>query len=160
MADDIERWEPFVRGTLPDMTAEEIARRTGFPVEQARQYLAERHAETVWVNNLYQVNLHPCAQHAGFPAMIHVSIKRLDKAAVRDWRHFQRIKNELVGAECEAVELYPAESRLVDGANQYHLWCIAEPGVKFPLGFDDGRHVNDIGPIGGAQRPGGYGSKP
>jgi len=53
--------------------------------------------------------------------MLHLSIKRLDKHPVRDWRHFQRIKNELIGEENEAVELYPAQSRLVDTTNQYHL---------------------------------------
>jgi len=28
----------------------------------------------------------------------------------------------IVGEEHEAFEVYPAESRLVDTANQYHLW--------------------------------------
>jgi hypothetical protein len=54
----------------------------------------------------------------------------------------QRIKNELSGTATEAVELYPAESRLADTANQYHLWCV-EPGVHFPFGFNDGRLTND-----------------
>jgi hypothetical protein len=52
--------------------------------------------------------------------------------------------------------LYPAESRIVDTANQYHLWVIETPGIKFPLGFDEGRKVQDHGPIGGKQRPGGF----
>ena len=39
----------------------------------------------------------------------YLSIKRKDKKAVHDWRHFQLIKNELVGEEIEAIELYPAE---------------------------------------------------
>ena len=54
----------------------------------------------------------------------------------------QRIKNELCGTETEAVEIYPAESRLADTANQYHLWCV-EPGVHFPFGFNDGRLADD-----------------
>ena len=64
------------------------------------------------------------------PFMYHLSIKRRDRAPVHDWRHFQRIKNELAGPEWEAVEIYPAESRLVDAANQYHLWCF-----QFQIGF-------------------------
>lgn len=150
---DEETWEPFVPGTLPELTAEEIAQRTGFPVEAAQAYLRDQRDEKVWLNNLYRVNIRPVSDD---PPLVHVSIKRLDKAPVHDWRHFQRIKNELIGPECEAVELYPAESRLVDGANQYHLWAIAEPGFKFSLGFDEGRRVADVGPIGGKQRPGGY----
>jgi hypothetical protein len=40
------------------------------------------------------------------------------------------------------MEIYPAESRLVDTANQFHLWVLA-PGVQVPIGFFDGRLVND-----------------
>jgi hypothetical protein len=67
--------------------------------------------------------------------MIHLSIKRHDKAPIHDWRDLQEIKNLLVGPEHEAIELYPAESRLVDTANQYHLWVLADDGRRFPFGF-------------------------
>lgn len=72
---------------------------------------------------------------------LHLSIKRRDRRPIRDWRAFQRIKNELAGSEREAVEIYPAESRLHDAANQYHLW-VAPPGEQWPLGFE-GRSVSD-----------------
>ena len=39
--------------------------------------------------------------------------------------------------------LFPAESRLVNMANQYHLWVLDTPGVKFPFGFDEGRVVSE-----------------
>jgi hypothetical protein len=61
---------------------------------------------------------------------VHLSIKRFDRGPVRDWRHLQQIKNEVVGPEAEAFEIFPAESRLVDTANQYHLWAIpAQTGI-------------------------------
>jgi hypothetical protein len=63
-----------------------------------------------------------------------LSIRRNDRAAERDWRVFQRIKNLLVGSEREAVELYPAQSRLVDSANQYHLW-VSPAGHSFQIGY-------------------------
>lgn len=88
----------------------------------------------VFVNSLYQVNRYDDA-----PDMIWLSIKRRDKAPAKDWRHFQRIKNELVGAENEAMEIYPAESRLVDTANQYHLWVFKDPNFRIPVGFNGGR---------------------
>lgn len=69
---------------------------------------------------------------------IHLSIKRNDREPVTDWRHKQAIKDQLVGHECEAVELYPATSRLVDCANQFHLWCCPDPTWRFPLGFTSG----------------------
>lgn len=64
----------------------------------------------------------------------HLSIKRHDRMAARDWRHMMQIKNEVVGPEREAVELFPAESRLVDTANEYHLWVLPE-GERFPFGY-------------------------
>ena len=81
---------------------------------------------------------------------VHLSIRRNDREPCKDWRDFQRIKNELCGAEWEAVELYPAESRLVDSSNQYHLWCSAMP---FNFGWEE-RCVTDAMLIQGAkQRP-------
>jgi hypothetical protein len=44
------------------------------------------------------------------------------------------------------VQLFPAESRLVDGANQYHLYCLKDPAIRFPFGFAN-RMVTDE-PIG------------
>ena len=72
----------------------------------------------------------------------HLSIRRLDRKPCRDWRDFQQIKNELCGEEREALELYPRESRLVDTANQFHLW-VQKKGFVIPVGYNMGRHVTD-----------------
>jgi hypothetical protein len=63
-----------------------------------------------------------------------IGYHRRDRAPIRDWRIGQRIKNQLCGPEWEAIELYPAESRKVDTANEYHLWCIEG---QFPFGFEE-----------------------
>lgn len=68
----------------------------------------------------------------------HLSLHNTQRSPVRDWRHLQRIKNELCGPEREAVEIFPAESRLLDVANEYHLWVFPD-GMRIPLGFDYGR---------------------
>lgn len=65
-----------------------------------------------------------------------LSIKRLDRDWIHDWRELQIIKTELVGHENEGMELYPAESRLMDSANQYHLWVHKDKGFRFPFGWD------------------------
>lgn len=65
-----------------------------------------------------------------------LSIKRRDKEWIHDWRDLQRIKNEICGEEREAFEIYPAESRMNDTANQYHLWVLA-PGMLMPVGYTD-----------------------
>ena len=52
----------------------------------------------------------------------------------RDWRDYQRIKNELCGTDCEGIEIFPQESRLVDTANQFHLW-VFEPSKSLGIGY-------------------------
>lgn len=81
---------------------------------------------------------------------LHLSIKRHDKQPIHDWRDLQAIKNQIAGTECEAVELYPAESRLVDSANQYHLWVVTDPTYRFPFGFTE-RFVTEE-PLGNSQQ--------
>lgn len=83
-----------------------------------------------------------------------LSIRTQEREAEHDWRHFQRIKNELVGPEFEAVEIYPAESRLVDTANQYYLYVFPE-GCRVPFGFRERLVV-----AGDRQRPWPRGEQP
>jgi len=85
--------------------------------------------QQTWENDIYLVRVF------SHPPFIQLDISRKDEQPCENWRHFQQIKNELVGAEFEAVELYPAESRLVDTANQYHLWIVADQKYRFPFGF-------------------------
>lgn len=100
----------------------------------------------IFQNDTYLVALREVPGEGPFPPLIHLSIKRLDKEIVRDWRDLQEIKNQLVGPQCEGVELYPAEDRLVDTANQFHLWVIKDPNYRFPFGFTKGVRSNaDIG---------------
>jgi len=86
-----------------------------------------------YVNDIYQVEV----RKAPFD-MVQINIRRRDGATdIRDWRHFQQIKNEIVGPECEAIELYPAESRLVDTSNKWHLWASKDPTFRFPIGWTE-----------------------
>lgn len=87
----------------------------------------------IWCNSRYQVQVRFLDAPRGFPPMVHLSIKTHSKSERHDWRDFQRIKNELCGTEAEGVELYPAEKRLMDEANQFHMYVIA-PGNRFPFG--------------------------
>lgn len=138
-------WTPFVEVTTI------VQRGTG----QVRR-LDRLGFEHCYANNRYIV-LTRGVDVPGIGRMTWVSLRRTDRLPVRDWRDLQRIKNEIVGPEAEAVELFPAESRLVDGANQFHLWC-GPPGMRFPFGFDERLvlGVGDVDPsgtIGHRQRP-------
>jgi hypothetical protein len=70
--------------------------------------------------------------------IVWLSICRLDREAIHNWRDLQTIKNMLVGENCFGYEVYPAEDQLVDTANQYHLWCIPN-GASLQFGFKEGR---------------------
>lgn len=83
----------------------------------------------IYENDIYHVEVNYAA------SFVHLDIRRHDRESCKNWRELQQIKNELVGAEHEAVELFPAESRLVDTANQYHLWVHVNADYRFPFGF-------------------------
>jgi hypothetical protein len=93
-------------------------------------------------NSTYQVFVRNVPPKGDWPEMVWLSIKRNDRDTIHDWRDLQRIKNDVVGEENEGVELYPAESRLVDTSNQYHMWVLKDPKLHFPFGFS-GRFVTD-----------------
>ena len=135
-------WTKFERGTLPSLdtpesrarlAADALALNVPFDTLLATAKYDRSRMLSVWMNNRYQVNIYKFERPKDWPPMVHLSIKRLDKEPIHDWRHLQRIKNELVGANCEALELYPAEDRVVDTANQYHLGYSLTPKLAYLL---------------------------
>jgi hypothetical protein len=103
-----------------------------------------------YINDLYQVQARQMDN-----GMLHLNIRRPDGAAtLRDWRHFQQIKNEIAGPEREAFEIYPAESRKVDTSNKWHLWVLPE-GERVPVGWSerDVRYDENRDVAGMRQRP-------
>lgn len=76
------------------------------------------------------------------PVIKQLSIHRHDRKAVTDWRHLQQMKNEVEGEEAYGVEIYPPESRLVDMANEYHLFVWPE-GFDLGLGIPEGEVTDD-----------------
>lgn len=80
-----------------------------------------------------------------------IGISNTDESARHDWRDFQQIKNDIAGRTWEAVELYPAESRLKDPSNRFYLWCCAK-GL-FTFGLPGGRLVLDADDAIAPQRP-------
>lgn len=131
--------------------AEKVAGRQ-LTSDEREQLLEAMAQETIYLSDKYQVHVRDAKVGGGWPDMVHLSIKRRDKEVIHDWRDLQAIKNALVGAENEGVELYPSESRLTDPANQYHLWVVKDPELKFPFGFTTRFVVNES--LGDAkQRP-------
>lgn len=146
--------KPFERAYYGDeLTPEKLAADFGISLDLARDQAAKIRECMVWQNDEFEVAISKVASDfEDAPPLLHLSIKRRDKAAIHDWRKLQEIKNALIGPECEAVELYPAESRLVDAANQYHLWAFADPAFRLPFGFNE-RMVTDVPGGNAKQRP-------
>ncbi len=133
-------WTPLVEvdashvGLVGSLDA--VAARVGCDVDLVREVAAESYADTrLYMNAVYEVQLEAAIAPPGW---VHLTIRRRDGGITIPWQDKQRIKNELVGEECEAVELFPAESRLLDLAAAFHLWC-APQGERLPIGFDGGR---------------------
>jgi len=128
------------------------------PPSQMRRLFERQKRDVLYMNELYQVAIDKNPDH-GFPGMViwHLSIKRLDKDVLVDWRDLQAIKNQLCGADIEAVQLFPSEHRLVDTSNQYHLWCFMKLGgkraPKIPVGWQS-RSTTDVPGGNARQEPG------
>jgi hypothetical protein len=120
------------------------------PVLRERLEKHCRESADYWVNNQYTVAVRRWQAENG-DTVVHLSIHNHERTARHDWRDFQRIKNDILGPEEEAVEIYPAESRLIDLSNEFHLYSIL--GKRCPFGWLV-RWVSDDGiDIGAKQRP-------
>jgi hypothetical protein len=132
------KWQKLVKASTLKPAAEELIQITmktyDIGKEAAHKLIEEYSLECeIFINDIYQVQRRVFSEK-----LVHLNIRRRDGGPIlRDWRHFQYIKNELIGEECEAIELYPAESRLVDSANKFHLWGVKDPEYRFPIGFDE-----------------------
>ena len=147
--------QPFVQDKLDMPPVKDFIKETmedfGISREAAKREYNRLKSQEIWVNELYQVNIDKDTDLSDMPFPVwHLSIKRRDKQPIHDWRDLQAIKNMLAGEEVEAVEVYPAESRLMDGANQYHLWAFPE-GQSLALGWRQ-RYVDYTGKGGAVQR--------
>ena len=83
-----------------------------------------------FLNNRYSVQISDEPTEWGL--VIHLWIRRHDGEMVRSWSDMQRIKNELIGNNRIALEVFPKDEDLVDQANMAHLWVMP---IDFVLPF-------------------------
>jgi hypothetical protein len=109
-------WEPMERKLL---TAEETAyfKRIGDFREG-------------WLNNIYSAQVY--VRTTPWGQIIHLAVRRHDGGEVQGWDPLQRIKNELIGPDRIAIEIYPSDSLVNDEANMRHLFVMPE-GFDLPL---------------------------
>jgi len=158
----------LIRSCMPSLKEKEIQKMVGDLLDnpacvglsehKAKQvilsYIEKEKSAEVWGNLIYQANVYR-NQYAN--DMVHVedwqdkcgyiSLKRRDKRPINSWQDVQTIKNRLFGIEREAIQIFPAESRMVNMANQYHLFVFPE-GYIIPFGYNDGRRVDTRHAVG------------
>ena len=83
--------------------------------EKPRGWGAE--VTTVYRNKVFAVLVRP------IPAGLHLAVSSL--SGIRpSWHEMQRIKNDVLGPDATAVEVYPPASQVVDGADMFHIWAV------------------------------------
>lgn len=103
--------------------AAKLMRANGLPKASAllgaRNAVSAVASERVFLSPLYQVLIRDYGQ-----LQAHISVKRIDKEPIYSRSDLVAIAERFAHPETVAVELYPAESRVVDTANQFHLWSL------------------------------------
>ena len=140
-------WQPLVKDPdwYRDQKRAEVAEtvRAKFP-DISDEALDDLISDETWGNDRYTVSVHLLdGDRDGF---VELAVHNHNRTPHVPWRHLQQIKNEVLGPDREAVQLFPAEDRLVDTANEY--WLYVYPVGKAPMrdrrtkvGMDDGRNV-------------------
>lgn len=128
-------WTPFERASNAEATAAQVealmAQHPGWRESDAHAEVARwAQDEVALLNSRYLVRRRALGRGA-----VHLAIARRDGLAVHNWDDLQRIKRELLGPECEAVELYPATGREAATGAVCHLWGMEDPEFRFPFGF-------------------------
>jgi len=141
----------FQRAVDVDQTFEAFAHRyrdMNMRPQTLRRLFEKQKGDALYLSEFYQVAIDKDPPHA-FPGVVmwHLSIKRIDKEPIMDWRDLQAIKSQLCGDEAEALQLFPAESRCVDTSNQYHLWVFMRSGTqrlpRIPCGWTKGMVIDE-----------------
>ena len=140
-------WQPLVKDPdwYRDQKRAEVAEtvRAKFP-DISDEALDDLISDETWGNDRYPVSVHLLdGDRDGF---VELAVHNHNRTPHVPWRHLQQIKNEVLGPDREAVQLFPAEDRLVATANEY--WLYVYPVGKAPMrnrrtkvGMDYGRNV-------------------
>lgn len=89
---------------------------------------APRGLREIWISKVYFVQVFELPADQGWTR---IGILKCNQTEIREsWSEIQRIKNEILGAEADAIEIYPAESDLVNDAPM--RWLITPPDRTWP----------------------------
>lgn len=85
----------------------------------------------VWQHYTHDIRvLRSVASMAGGTQWLHVSVSK--KAGEPSWKTMQGVKNQFIGTNQMAIQVFPNTRGLIDIANVYHLWCPLGGWVGLP----------------------------
>lgn len=114
------RWSPWEKVAVPHGKAD--------PLDPEGW---TRDIHTVLKNTWLVVMVRDCNTALGIVG--HASIVTAMRGEL-SWNEKQRVKDELFGPHCTAIEIFPTADHLVDAAMVFHLW-ILPPGFELPFGL-------------------------
>jgi hypothetical protein len=124
---------PDVRPSIADWQPLERGERDRDLIELMQAGLTFRVIKTeTFANDKWFVIVNEGVGKEGTP-FLHIWIEAHDKRSEPTWAECQAIKNQVLGADQEMVQLYPSERRVMNSANVYHLWGVK--GAPLPLGL-------------------------
>ncbi len=100
--------------------------------DQRRDYPVAENVYRTFLNNRFHVQIYRI--ETGWGEVLQLTVGRHGDLGQPSWSELQRIKNELIGRERVAVQVFPAESHLVDQADLLHLWVLPK-GFELPFGL-------------------------
>lgn len=62
--------------------------------------------------------------------ILHLKVWKEDGSDGITWDELMAVKNEFLGEEVEAIEIYPPQNEVVNDANIRHLWVV--PNLFLP----------------------------
>lgn len=76
---------------------------------------------------------------------IHLLIQRIDNKPITSYMDLQEIKDDLLGEDVSAIEIFPKKVDLCNGSNARHLWSwknIMLPNLKNLKGYSKSKNDN------------------
>lgn len=93
-----------------------------YPIGGDNKPIELEQGESWWRNSFYTVFRKELQPEEGIEGPVRLSIRRNDGKAIREWKHLQRVKNEVVGEEREAAEIFPPQSMVSSMDHEHHLF--------------------------------------
>ena len=132
------KWTPFVQ-VSSDRTAvvgnlDAVAKQFGVPLDVVREVAAETFSNAkLYLNSIFEVEIKPATQPNGW---LHLAVRRRNGVAGVTWAENQHIKDELVGPDCEGIELLPAAARLRNARQDFpSIGVCPNPAERLAFGF-------------------------